>query len=90
MDPLTSAALVERWGAWGLVLFLVLTAVVTVLRGDWVPGYIYRKKDQECDSLRATTAAAVDTAADAVRTMDMMVSVQGRRPPPRPAGRKRP
>lgn len=46
--PAIARTLIDA-GGWGAFLTFVVAAAVTLLRGDWVPGFVYRREVARAD-----------------------------------------
>jgi len=51
-------------GGWTVVVAMIVAIGVGVVRGWWVPGWIYRKSERRVEKIEA----ALDRLTDAVRT----------------------
>jgi hypothetical protein len=62
LDPNAIGQLANA-GGWTVVVAMILAIGVGVVRGWWVPGWIYRKSERRLDKVEA----ALDKLTDAVK-----------------------
>lgn len=46
--------------------FLLIVALIGVQRGWWVPGYIYKAKERDCEKWETIAMRSIRTVGDAV------------------------
>lgn len=51
MDPTGIGETLASAGPIGVIIVMAI-ALIAAVRGDWVPGYLYREKRDECKELR--------------------------------------
>lgn len=78
MDPVTLGQTLADLGGWAAFVVVVVAAAVTLFRGLWVPGFVYRREIDRAD--KATTQA--ERNADA---LEDLTDVIAKRPPRRRA-----
>lgn len=76
MDFQTIGQTLVDLGGWTAFVVTVVTAAITLIRGDWVPGFVYRREVARADT--ATTQA--ERNADAIEDL---TDVLADRPPRR-------
>jgi len=74
MDPTSIAAALSDAGGWAAFVALVIAAGLGVVRGWWVPGFVYRREVTRAD----TMTSQLERNTDALK--DLAADLTGRRP----------
>lgn len=64
MDPTALAQSLVDAGGWTAFVLTVVVAAIALVRGDWVPGFVYRREVARADTATTQAERNIDAIED--------------------------